>query len=86
MPQAHDIGKNYYWHYMKTDLGSPLYSEDTTQEIEPPFRKGSAMVVRVPGTRHTFVFGRWTGRLSETEALWAAIQAREMEYESRDWS
>lgn len=86
MPQAHDIGKNHYWHYMKKDRGTPLYVIDVTQEIEPPFRKGSARVFRVPLTQHTLVVGTWTGRLSETDALMAAVRAREMDYESRNWS
>jgi hypothetical protein len=86
MPQVHDIGKKHYWHLMKKEKTSPLYVTDVTQEIEPPFRKGSARVFRVPFTQHTIVWGTWTERLSETDALRAAIQAREMEYERWDWS
>lgn len=85
MPETHDLGKKHYWHYMKQETSAPLFLKSITQEIEPPFRKGLATVVRVPFSQHTFVFGTWVSRLPETEALMAAIQGYEMDYDSRDW-
>ena len=81
MPETHDLGPKYYWHYMKQEKSAPLFQRSITQEIEHPFRKGAAKVFRIPLTQHSLVFGAWTGVLPETDALMAALWAHETDYE-----
>lgn len=61
-----------YWH---AD-GAPLLHLDTTHEIEPPYRTGKCLVVRMPFSRTAHVVGVWTGARGEKDALLAAVGGR----------
>lgn len=80
MPQIHDIGKRHFVHAMKYPTKRfPLIDRGETQEIEQPYRNGTAVVFRVPLSRTAVVFGRWQTRFSEETALRRAIQARDLD-------
>lgn len=74
MSQTHDIG-NYYWHTM-TARTRRLLQPSETVEIEPPFREGRCLLLRLPWTRLCLVVGRWTGAQHEEDALMQALGAR----------
>ena len=81
MPQLHDIGKKHFVHFMSypSRRFPILDAEGRTQEIEPPYRYGRSLVIRVPLTRQAMVVGKWTSNDDEDSALRRAIMARDLD-------
>jgi hypothetical protein len=74
MAKAHDLGQKFYWQklYYHTE-NPPLFDTETTQEIEPPFRHGKCVVLRVPASKVAIVIGHWKDERREVDALLTAI-------------
>ena len=51
-----------------------------TREIEEPYRTGKSLVISFP-FKKAFVFGIWTGKLDEMEALTHALMGRTLTLE-----
>jgi len=77
MPKVHNIGTKRFVQYIDFPVkwGWKLVVRGWTQEIEPPFRMATPLIVRLPGYK-ALVFGIWTGQKSEEEALSAATGMR----------
>lgn len=79
MPQVHNIGHNRYMHLMQYPTRKfPLTEPGSTQEIEPPYRKGQGRVFRIPLSTTAVVIGRWMDHKDEQDALEDAIGMREL--------
>ena len=75
-----------YWHPLTYGKKPKILAEKaTTQEIEPPYRAGKGVSLRLPFTRKALVVGIWTHRLDESHALTAAIKGRIASEEEIDW-
>jgi ABC-type bacteriocin/lantibiotic exporter with double-glycine peptidase domain len=77
MPKVHNIGTKRFVQHIDFPVkwGWKLIVRGWTQEIEPPFRVATPLIVRLP--RHkALVFGIWNGQKSEEEALSAATGMR----------
>ena len=84
--RTRDIG-NFYWHNLTYPYKPKgLWETADTQEIDPPFRRGHGLAIRVPFTRKAIVIGRWkeTG-YSENQALTYAINGRGLKKDEVDW-
>jgi hypothetical protein len=77
MAKVHDIGSRLYWQrlYWHSE-DPPLIHRTTTQEIEPPYRNGRCLVLRVPFTKVAIVLGAWGSTMRESEALLSAVGGR----------
>ena len=85
MAQTHSVGK-YYWHKFKYPVKlKGLKDLAETQEIDPPFRYGKGVALRVPFTKFALVVGRWDKSFDEGVALTRAINGRNMSYDEVDW-
>lgn len=74
MAQTRNITRNWFISSVRyAHRGWPWIETGTTNEIEPPYRGGSSLVVRLPFTRVALVVGRWGPPRSEQEGLLAAI-------------
>lgn len=74
MPETHGFGRLYvHSAHLRADSGR--FHRAPTTEIEPPFRVGTGLVVRVLG-EHGFVIGWWTDSVPEDVAMEMAIRAR----------
>lgn len=83
MPKLHQIGPKRFVQYTKFPYkwGFKLFTRGWTQEIEPPFRTSSPVIVRLPRYK-ALVFGKWTGAQKDEEtALSNALSRRDLEYE-----
>ena len=81
-----DVG-NFYWHRLTYPVKPRGLAEKAyTQEVDPPFRRGFGLSLRVPFTCKAVVIGRWkeTG-YSESQALTYAINGRGLKKEEIDW-
>lgn len=76
MANVHEVGNRYYWHTQSSTTFAKLLEHVNTNEIEPPFRQGRSLAIRLPFVTKTLVIGRWTAKLSETQALLAAVGGR----------
>lgn len=88
MPQTHDIG-SWYFHLLRYDVRPPWKDWAVTEEVEPPYRQGRGVALRV-GPRTVLVLGRWheTAR-DEDDGLLAALRATVLDDvtvdEIREW-
>lgn len=81
MPKVHSIGPlfvqqtkfPYTWK-------NKIVVRGWTQEIEPPYRTSKPLIVRLPFNK-ALVFGIWTGRKTEEEALNSALERRDVTYD-----
>lgn len=76
MPKVHKLGANSFVQYLPkfpANWGARIIVKGWTQEIEPPFRTAEPLILRLPFHK-AIVFGRWTGSVTEDEALDKAIQ------------
>lgn len=79
MPETHDLGPLYVSHmrYLHKKAAPVLAERGTTHEIEHPWRRGRALVFRVPFTLLGLVVGLW-GRPGHEAATMNAIGCREL--------
>lgn len=84
MPKIHTRGRWFAHAQTYPSRRFPLMERGTTQEIEFPFRRGSALVVRLPGSRRALVAGVWRDFLGERAALMSALGAREVDWRGLD--
>jgi hypothetical protein len=80
MPKVHNIGKTWFTQILKdyrVTWGYKVAVRGWTQEIEEPFRTSRPLIVRLPSHK-ALVLGRWSGAVSEEEALSKAIQRRDL--------
>ena len=63
----------------------PFFEVGWTQEIEEPFRYGRCLVLRAPYGKLGIGFGIWFKRKEEDEALFGAIQAREVDLDELEF-
>ena len=81
MPKAHDIGPLFVQvTNFPYEWGNKLIVRGWTQEIEPPYRTSKPFIVRLPFYK-AIVFGRWTGRKPEEEALNEVLGRRDLTYD-----
>lgn len=79
MAETHDIHRVYITTLRYPDKrNAPLIERGWTIETETPYRRGSSIVFRMPGSRHALVLGVWGSPQDEDEALRAAIGMREL--------
>ena len=87
MAETKDIGRLYF-HTLTYPEGfsPPLWDTGTTREVDPPFRRGKARVIRLPFTMTCLVVGWWgRGRvMTEEQALLAALDGGRPEYTVED--
>ena len=78
MAQTHNVGK-YYWHTLRYPIKfKGLTDEAETQEIDPPYRYGKGVAIRIPFTKFAIVVGEWVERYNEQVALTRAINGRKL--------
>jgi hypothetical protein len=81
MPATHDFGPNdeYFVQFLRFPVKwkARAWVRGWTQEIEEPFRTSEPLIFRLPRHR-AIAFGRWTGQLTEEEALNRAVQRRDL--------
>jgi len=64
----------------------PVAHLSTTTEIEPPFRHGKCMLLRVPFMQSSVVIGRWgSDTLDEKTAYETALGFRVLEDNGSGW-
>lgn len=89
MPHAQDIGSVF----VTTMRYPPLRRWDLpwrepeaeVREVDHPYRIGHGTAYRVPFTRRAFIVGRWADEGGEEmERIRAALQARDLEYDSEE--
>lgn len=81
MPQTHSFGPFFVQHLdLPVQWGKKVCVRGWSQEIEPPYRTASPILLRLPRYK-ALAFGIWTGSKDETEALESAIQRREVTYD-----
>jgi hypothetical protein len=85
MAKTHNVGK-FYWHTFVYPIKfKGLTDKAETQEIEPPYRGGHGVAIRLPFTKLALVLGKWTKQYDERVALTRAIAGRSMEQEEVNW-
>lgn len=80
----------YLYDYGHTGTRAPLFNwHGTTREVDPPYRYGACLILRLPLTSRALALGRWLGRLdSEDEAIYLAMGGRPVGVSSeeiREW-
>lgn len=77
MAHITDLGPHAYFQrlWWQTEH-PPLVHFDVTNEIEAPYRHGKCVVLRVPFRKTALVFGVWTKKQREQDALLSAIGGR----------
>ena len=78
MPKVHNIGKTRFVQIIDFPVkwGWKVAVRGWTQEIEPPFRTSTPIIVRLPNHK-AVALGIWSGQaLDEESALNNAIQGR----------
>jgi hypothetical protein len=86
MANTKDIG-SLYWHPTSYKIKpKELWEKAESQETEYPFRRGAAIIVRLPFSKKALVMGIWkeTG-FSESEALTSAVNGRGLTKNEVDW-
>lgn len=77
MAKVHEIGTRLYWQRLWYQIDTPpLFARSHTQEIEPPYRYGTCVVIRLPFTKIAVIVGKWRSHKREVEALLAAMGGR----------
>ena len=77
MPKVHNIGPLFVQYTnFPYEWDGKFITRGWTQEIDEPFRTSTPLIVRLPRYK-ALVFGRWTGTLTEQEALSRALEMRE---------
>ena len=74
MPKAHKIGSKHFVQLTNFPFkwGFKFIVRGWTQEIEPPYRTSTPLIVRLPRYK-ALVFGAWSGMKDEEEALSTAL-------------
>lgn len=82
MPKAHKIGPKHFIQLTNFPFkwGFKFIVRGWTQEIEPPYRTSTPLIVRLPRYK-ALVFGAWSGMKDEEEALSTALGRREVTYD-----
>ena len=82
MPKAHKIGSKHFVQLTNFPFkwGFKFIVRGWTQEIEPPYRTSTPLIVRLPRYK-ALVFGAWSGMKDEEEALNTALGRREVTYD-----
>jgi hypothetical protein len=82
MPKAHKIGSKHFVQLTNFPFkwGFKFIVRGWTQEIEPPYRTSTPLIVRLPRYK-ALVFGAWSGMKDEEEALSTALGRREVTYD-----
>lgn len=82
MPKAHKIGPKHFVQLTNFPFkwGFKFIVRGWTQEIEPPYRTSTPVIVRLPRYK-ALVFGAWSGMKNEEEALSTALGRREVTYD-----
>ena len=82
MPKVHKLGAKRFIQYTNFpyDWGKKLVVRGYTQEIEPPYRTSTPVIVRLPNYK-ALVLGKWSGAKNEEEALTSALSKRDVTYE-----
>jgi len=82
MPKAHKIGSKPFVQLTNFPFkwGFKFIVRGWTQEIEPPYRTSTPLIVRLPRYK-ALVFGAWSGMKDEEEALSTALGRREVTYD-----
>ncbi len=84
--QTKDIG-NVYWHPLTYPVKPRVFFDKAdTQELDPPFRRGTGYAIRLPFTKKAVVVGVWrkTG-YTESQALTYAIKGRGLPKTEVNW-
>lgn len=90
MPQTKDIGRLYLHVFRYPIPGAPVIERAATVEVEPPYRRGKGLCVRLVA-RYALVIGWWGQEAGEEgEALYEALRARDRRMagpieEGEDW-
>lgn len=68
----------YIFDYGQTGRYAPLINrEGTTREVDPPYRYGRCLILRLPLSGQALVLGWWTGSLEdEDSAILTAMGGR----------
>ena len=77
-----------FWHGISYPdwISVPLVNRSTTTEVEPPFRHGRCVIVRLPLTRRALVVGRWEGRYTDPSAAYSrALGLRVIDDNGAGW-
>ena len=90
MPKTHNIGPLFVQYTnFPYDWGKKVMVKGWTQEIDEPYRTSKPLIVRLPFYK-ALVFGRWTGRKTEEQALNDALGRRDLTYddftEEKGWT
>jgi hypothetical protein len=82
MPKVHKIGSKHFVQLTNFPFkwGFKFIVRGWTQEIEPPYRTSTPLIVRLPRYK-ALVFGAWSGMKDEEEALSTALGRREVTYD-----
>lgn len=81
MPKVHNIGPIFIqFTKFPYEWDGKLTVRGWTQEIEEPYRTATPLIVRLPNYR-ALVLGRWSGMMTEEEALSGAIETRDVTYD-----
>ena len=83
MPKVYKIGTKHFLQVIDLPVvwGNKVFVRGWTQEIEPPFRTSTPLLVRLPKYK-ALAFGKWTGfKQDEEDALNSALETREVTYD-----
>ena len=82
MPKVHSVGPLFVQLIdLPVQWGNKICVRGWTQEIEPPFRIATPLLVRLPKYR-ALALGKWvTSNLDEEDALNSALQRRDVTYD-----
>lgn len=76
MAQTHDLGPLFAQRLYYHSEHPPLAAFTQSQEIEPPFRAGRCLVLRLPFSKSAVAVGVWLRAKTESSALMDAMGAR----------
>jgi len=72
MAQTKDLGR-FFFYFARVQPGSPLVHTATTVMVEPPYHRGTSLIVRLP-LRCALIAGIWRrSGWGEEEALMEAV-------------
>lgn len=76
MAHTTDIGAAFVQRLYYHSDNPPLLALTGSQEIEPPYRSGRCLVVRLPFSTRAVAVGLWLRQRSEKDALLNAMSGR----------
>lgn len=63
------VGPFFWYTYDYGFTGAPLINlHGSTREVDPPYRYGRAVIVRLPFSTGALVLGKWDGQLEDEDS------------------